>query len=273
LLDEFVTHTPPVVVYIDELAILVNRLLKGSDYIITPDRVSAVDRFMSWLRQATIRHTRQIRFVIASSIGLAPVLAQAKLSATLNTFTPLRLPPWDRETAHGALVALANHARVNWADGAPDAVLDRLGVQVPHHLQVFWRALREDARQRNVFYVTPEDVERVYRRDILGEQAHLELAHYEERLFTTLGGHLARLAIDLLSEAAIVGALPFASARALARQFDPQQLREVMDVLVHDGYLQSEQDCFVFSNGLLRDWWHAHHHLTHRPLSERGIDG
>jgi uncharacterized protein len=38
LLDEFVANTPPVVVYLDELAILVNRLLKGHDYTITPSR-------------------------------------------------------------------------------------------------------------------------------------------------------------------------------------------------------------------------------------------
>ncbi len=164
LLDEFVTNVPPVVVYIDELAMLVNRLLKGSDYVITPDRIAAVDRFMSWLRQATIRYTRRIRFVIANSIGLAPVLAQAKLSATLNTFTPF---------------------------------------------------------------------------------------------------------VDLLSEAAIAGVLPFASARALGREFDPQQLREVMDVLIHDGYLHTDEDAYVFSNKLLRDWWHSHHHLTHRPLATR----
>jgi uncharacterized protein len=273
LLDEFVANTPPVVIYFDELAILVNRLLKGHDYAITPERIAAVDQLMSWLRQASIRHTRKIRFVIASSIGLAPVLAQAKLTATLNTFTPFHLAAWDRETARGALVALANHAQVTWADGAPDAVLDRLGIHVPHHVQVFWRSLREDVRRRNVFYVTTDDVERVYQSDLLGAHGHLELAHYEERLSTTLGSHLAALAVDLLSETAITGALSITSARALAASGDAQQLRDVIGVLVHDGYLQLEGDAYVFSNKLLRDWWHNRHRLTHRPLAERGTNG
>jgi hypothetical protein len=276
LLDEFVANTPPVVVYFDELAILVNRLLKGHDYAITPERIAAVDQLMSWLRKASISHARKIRFVIASSIGLAPILAQAKLTATLNTFTPFHLPPWDRETARGALVALASHAHVTWADGAPDAVLDRLGIHVPHHVQVFWRSLREDARQRNVFYVTAEDVERIYQTDLLGAHGHLELAHYEERLSTTLGSHLAQLAVDLLSEAALTGALRMTTARAFAQDCDPQQLRDVMNVLVHDGYLQLEQDAYVFANKLLRDWWRTRHRFTHRPLRpfvERGNNG
>jgi hypothetical protein len=272
LLEEFAASAPPVVIYFDELAILVNRLLKGHDYLITPERIAAVDQLMSWLRKASIRHARQIRFVIASSIGLAPVLAQAKLTATLNTFTSFHLPPWDRETARGALVALANHAHVSWAEGAPDAVLDRLGIHVPHHVQVFWRLLREDARQRNVFYVSAEDVQRIYQTDLLGAHGHLELAHYEERLSTTLGSQLATLAVDLLSETAITGALPIASARALAASGDAQQLRDVIGVLVHDGYLQLEHDAYVFSNKLLRDWWHTRHRLTHLPLAERGTN-
>ncbi|WP_219907917.1 hypothetical protein [Enhygromyxa salina] len=273
LLDEFVANTPPVVVYFDELAILVNRLLKGHDYRVTPARVAAVDQLMSWLRAASIRHTRQIRFVIASSIGLAPVLSQAKLSATLNTFTRFHLPPWDRETASGALSALANHARIGWAEGASDAVLDRLGIHVPHHVQVFWRSLREDARQRKVFYVTRADVERVYQTHLLGSHGHLELAHYEERLSTSLGSELAELAVDLLSETAIVGALSIPSARALASESEPQALRDVIHVLIHDGYLQLERDDYVFANKLLQDWWRARHRLTHRPLAQRGTHG
>jgi hypothetical protein len=270
LLDEFVANQPPVVVYLDELGVLVNRLLKERDHVITPARVAVVDQLMSWLRQATIRYTRKIRFVIASSIGLTPILAQAKLTATLNTFTAFQLPPWDRHTARGALQALANHARLTWDENGPDAVLDRLGMYVPHHVQVFWRSLREDARHRNVFHVTVDDVERVYRTRVLGTHGHLELAHYQERLASMLGERLTPLAVDLLSEAALAGVLPMASARRLAEAFETHELRDVVQLLVHDGYLHQEHDEYVFSSPLLRDWWQIRHRLTHLPLSERG---
>jgi hypothetical protein len=274
LLDEFVAHDPPVVVYIDELAILVNRLLKGHDYTITPARVAVVDQLMSWLRRATIRHARKIRFVIASSIGLAPVLRQAKLSATLNTFTPFTVHPWDRPTAHGALGALANHVAMTWEDGAREAVIERLGACIPHHVQVFWRSVHEDARARHASRVTVDDVERVYRLDMLGSHEHIELGHYEERLTLMLGEHLMRLAIDLLSEAAISDGLTFASAREFSHDFEPQQLREVIDVLTHDGYLQLERDTYVFQSKFLRDWWSRRHGVTHqsptRPPTRRG---
>lgn len=270
LLEEFVGNTPPVVVYIDELAILVNRLLKGSDYVITPERIAAVDQLMSWLRYSTIRHARKICFVIASSIGLAPVLAQARLSATINTFTPFQLAPWDHETALGALHALANAAHVKWGAGGPEAVVERLGVCVPHHVQVFWGHLHLDARRHNVFRVNADAVERVFRADMLGSPGHAELSHYEERLGLMLGERLLPLAIDLLSEAAIAGPLTIPGARQLAVDFKPQQLREIMDVLLHDGYLHFEQDVYTFPSAFLREWWKSRHRTTHRTLAERG---
>ena len=53
----------PVVIFFDEIAILVNRMLKGSDYKITPERIREVDGFMSWLRDNSIRHKGNLRIV------------------------------------------------------------------------------------------------------------------------------------------------------------------------------------------------------------------
>ena len=70
----------PVVVFFDEVPILVNRLLKGDDYQITPERRQQTDAFMSWLRDNSIRHKGKVRMVVTGSIGLEPVLRQAQLN-------------------------------------------------------------------------------------------------------------------------------------------------------------------------------------------------
>ena len=58
---------------------MVNRLLKGDDYRITPERRAEADRFMSWLRAASIRHQGKVRIVVSGSIGFEPILRQAQL--------------------------------------------------------------------------------------------------------------------------------------------------------------------------------------------------
>jgi len=97
----------PVVLAIDELPILVNRLLKGDDYCITPERRQAVDEFLSWLRKNGQEHQRRICLILSGSVGLEPILQQAGLSAHANIFSPFDLKPWDEETASACLAALA----------------------------------------------------------------------------------------------------------------------------------------------------------------------
>ena len=84
----------PVVLAIDELPILVNRLLKGSDHRITPERRQAVDEFLSWLRKNAQTHQGRICMILSGSVSLEPILRQAGLSAHANIYSPFDLKPW-----------------------------------------------------------------------------------------------------------------------------------------------------------------------------------
>ena len=79
-----------VVLAIDELPILVNRLLKGYDYRITPERRQAADEFLSWLRMIGQTHRGRISLILSGSVRLEPILQQAGLSAHANIFFPVR---------------------------------------------------------------------------------------------------------------------------------------------------------------------------------------
>ena len=84
----------PVVLAIDELPIMVNRLLKGHEYNITPERLAVTDSFMAWLRKCCQTHQDRVCLIISGSVGLEPVLSQARLSAHANVYTTLDLGPW-----------------------------------------------------------------------------------------------------------------------------------------------------------------------------------
>jgi hypothetical protein len=115
LFEILANQEKPVVILFDEVAILINRLLRGADYEITDARREEVDIFLSWLRANTIRHQGKVRLVITGSIGLEPLVRQAGLSATLNTFTPFHLGPWSRDAAAGCLGALSNNYGLGFA--------------------------------------------------------------------------------------------------------------------------------------------------------------
>jgi hypothetical protein len=113
---------------------------------------------------------------------------------------------------------------------------------------------------------------------MLSTRGHAELADLEERLHRVLGQELAVLAFELLTEAAVQGALNDDAAATLAdwnqalfRPLEPRQaLQTVMDVLRHDGYLKADgSQGYKFVSNLVRDWWKRRFRLGYTPANER----
>ena len=268
----------PLVLAIDELPILVNRLLKGQDYRMTPERKQTVDGLMTWLRKNGQTYRGRIRMILSGSVGLEPILRQAGLSAHANIFSSFDLKPWDEETAAQCLAALAKTYRLDLSDAVRHDMCRRLRCQVPHHVQQFFDGLHEYLRRAGRQNATPQDVEHVYTDEMLGARGQTDLDHYENRLKMVLGTELYRLALDLLTEAVMDdGRLRSAAIEQYAAHFpglaeaDPDPVTNVLYVLEHDGYLARQGDDYRFVSGLLEDWWRARHGRHFVPIAQRQV--
>ncbi len=275
LLAVLAASEKPVVIFMDEVPILVNRILKGADFTMTPERIAAADQFMSWLRKNSIEHRGKIRFVVTGSIGFEPILRQARLSATINHFEAFGLDPWDAKTAIGCLKALANRYGVKFQEGACERVAEQLGSCIPHHVQMFFSHLYKDCRKRDSMVCSTKDVGKVYEKHMLSARGHAELSTYEERLKMGLGEELLPFVLELLTEAAVAGRLSsqaldfYRKDHGLKGPEGRAKAREVLDILTHDGYLQLKPKGYVFISHLLRDWWKGRFEFGFTVAAER----
>ena len=248
-----------VVLALDELPILVNRLLKDDGDRITAKGKRAADEFLSWLRKNGQEY-RQISMILSGSVSLEPILQQAGLSAHANIFPAFHLRPWDEKTAVACLDALAKTYDLDLPTAVCKEMCRRLRCHIPHHVQRFFDAVHEHLRHADRRTASVDDIAYVYDNEMLGVQGQMDMAHYEERLRMVLGDRAYRVALELLKEAAVAhGRL---SSDAIARQRDLQaadessvQIDDVLHVLEHDGYLAREGDGYHFVSGLLEDWW------------------
>ena len=62
------------VLAIDELAMLVTKMLKGNDFEVTPERLGATNHFLSWLRKNGQAHADKIPMIVSGSVGLQPIV-------------------------------------------------------------------------------------------------------------------------------------------------------------------------------------------------------
>ena len=252
----------PVVLAIDELPILVNRLLKGDDYRITPERRRSADEFLSWLRKNGQMHRGRICMIISGSVSLEPILEQAGLSAHANIFHPYDLEPWDEETAMACLSALGESYGLDLPRNVREDMCRRLRRQIPHHVQRFFDVLHEDLRRAGRRAVSLEDVDRVYVHKMLGVRGQSDLQHYEGRLRMVLGDEGYLVALEMLTEAAVDGGRlrgdaigRHREALATGAEGGLPPVEHVLRVLEHDGYLERQGDGYRFASGLLEDWW------------------
>ena len=290
----------PVVLAIDELPILVNRMLKDDHYRITPEGKRDADEFLSWLRRNGQEHRGGICLIVSGSVSLEPILRQAGLSAHANIFSPLALQPWDEQTALNCLDALAQGCGLDLPLVARRAMCRRLRCLVPHHVQRFFESLDEDLRMAGKRNATEDDVARVYTDEMLGVRGQADLDHYESRLKLVLGPEGYRDALDLLTQAAVrdgvleraaidrfrdyfrareaAAAVPIddirvrPSGRGPATGWETAEavpIDDILRVLEHDGYLEARDDGYRFVSGLLEDWWHARHGQHFIPVEQR----
>ena len=260
--EALATNERPVVLAIDELPILISRLLKGNEYRITPERRAATDSFMGWLRKNCQTHQDRVCLIISGSVGLEPVLSQANLSAHANVYMPFDLKPWTHDIAVECLAALARGHGVSLPAEVRDEMCRRLRCCVPHHVQRFFRHLYEHLVRDDRKEATLTDVAQVYQDDLLGARGQTDLLHYEERLQTVLGDRGCAVAHSLLTAAAVNdGLLEYRVVESRRELEDPgsedNPVDSVLHVLEHDGYLEGWPGGYSFVSGLLEDWWRA----------------
>ena len=271
-------NEPPVVLALDELPILVNRMLKDQGYRTTPTGKQDVDEFLSWLRKIGQDHRQRICLILSGSIGLEPILRQAGLSAHANIFSPLDLKPWNEKTALDCLAALAETCGLDLPLAAREEMCRRLRCLVPHHVQRFFDSLDESLRLDGQRRASLDDVERVYTGEMLSTRGQADLDHYESRLKLVLGPDSYRAALALLTEAAVNGGVLQPAVMDLYREQlrvwavsdHPVPIDDVLRVLEHDGYLEPwGDDEYRFVSGLLQDWWLARHGRHFVPVARR----
>ena len=268
----------PVVLAVDELPILVNRMLKGDNERVTPDGVRAVDELLSWLRKTGQFHKGRISMILSGSVGLEPLLEQAGISAHANIFSTYDLKPWSEDTAVACLAQLAETYEIDLPAEVRQDMCRRLRCCIPHHVQMYFDKTTDHLRRTDKRTASLEDVDLVYLQEMLSVRGQVDLQHYESRLRMILGSTGYVIAQDILTTTAISGALnPETIDRYIAHYSVHDEgngtgvpsVASVLHLLEHDGYLERCSDGYRFASGLLEDWWQSRYGQNFTPVYEK----
>ncbi len=267
LLRNCAEHDKPVLLAVDELPIFLKRMLRHDN------GEQRVDEFLSWLRGSLqdLGNDSPV-LIVSGSIGLDHLVRQLGIPDRINHLYPFRLGPWSRDTSVACFTRLAENYELSVENGVANAVYEKLGSGIPHHVQSFFARIRDFATMQGKNHVTVDDVNEVYQSRLLGAWGQSDLVYYETRLKEGLGGddNYYSIAMEILAEAAIQEVFTPSARHCLEEMYSslvedmPACIADVLEILEHDGYLETSEAGYRFSSNLLRDWWSVRfrHHIA-----------
>ena len=212
--------------------------------------------------------------ILAGSIGLEPLLDQAKLSAHINIFEPLSLKPWDDDVAISCLEKLAGSYQIDIPSEVSKKMIKNLRCCIPHHVQMYFDKMQYHLHHEGRNVASMEDAESVYKHEMLGVRGQASLQHYENRLHVSLGDIGNEIALELLATTAYINHLTTEDVVLYRKHFQERfsgdgigapSVDDVLHLLVHDGYLTRQGEDYYFVSAFLEDWWRNRYTHNFKP--------
>ena len=215
------------------------------------------ERFLLWLKR--LREQHQPRWFFAGSIGLDSVARKLKLSGTIHDLQPIELGEFSPEKARAYLMSRGQ--LYQWALTAEtiDAILGAVEWPIPFHLNLVFEELRVVVNEGHG-PPSPALVEIALQRLMAHGRTHFD--HWDERLAKMLDGRLQQyceIVLGLACREASGVAIASIDLR-LSRELNDDQeraemLRQLLDLLMSDGYLVRQEGIVRFRSALLRRYW------------------
>lgn len=249
-----------VIFFLDELPMMIDRMARSKAH-----REEA-KTLLRWLRTMRLSPTvKNVRFLIAGSIGIAHVLNDLGEISAINDFEQVRLEPFSKKVAVEFLDKISESHNISLSQPCKRKMLELIGTPVPYFIQIIFSEVAKTFAQDGE-PITPKKIERIYHEKVLGVDCKTYFDHYYGRLRDYYLPHEEKAAKRILRELASVGSM----TRDACYQFYKnevgdragiEEFNRLMDDLENDFYIRfdSKTRCYEFAGKLLRDWWLRHY--------------
>ncbi len=249
-----------IVFILDEFPVMIDRMARK------PERREEAITLLNWLRALRLDpKIRNVRFLIAGSIGIGQVLNELGQIASINDFEQVRLEPFSPKVASDFLDALAKGAKLQLSPACKKKILAVVGTPVPYFIQIVFS---EVAKAHSLHHepITPKLIERIYHQKVLGVDCKTYFEHYYGRLRDYYNPHEELAVKRILRELALVGEMTRDACYQFYREkigasADLEDFNRLMADLENDFYVRYDEQKrrYEFACKVLRDWWLRHY--------------
>lgn len=251
-------HT--IVFVLDELPMMIDRMARSEAH-----REEA-KTMLRWLRALRVSpNAKNVRFLVAGSIGIDRVLNELGEIAAINDFEQLWMEPFSPKVATTFLDNLASTHNMPLSQPSKRKMLSVIGTLIPYFIRIIFSEVY-NAYKLNGEQITPKKVEQIYHDKVLGVNCKTYFEHYYSRLRDYYQPYEERAVKRILRQLAIDALLTRDSSyqfykSAVGDRANIEEFNRLMTDLENDFYISfdSRTGRYEFASKLLRDWWLRHY--------------
>lgn len=256
-----------ILLILDEFPEMIKLMIKRDK----KNKTNEADVFLRWFRaiRQSMLEEANLRFVVGGSLCLVNLLREINSVSQINEMTKIKVGPFSDENATKFIKALLGGAGKEIEDDISEAIIKQIGSPIPFFIQIMVVALLRESRnlKRDI---TPEFVEEVYEKYLLGVDYKSEFDHYHLRLseyYVDIGGQkdIVAVAKAILTELSMQNSIPKVKLYDLylhntEQSADVDGFGCLMALLEDEFYLEydPETEEYCFLSKLLKDWWYRH---------------
>ena len=242
-----------VVLFVDEFPLMLHNMNVRKK--LDPAEIHS---FLYWLR--SMRIETNTKMVCGGSIGIDYILKGLEATASINDLERILVGPFERTRVAEFVALLFKSEGIEIGDESIGKILEILEEPIPYFVQIMVSSLLNEIRSSNTS-ISPEIVEQVYKKRVLGVECRSYFEHYFQRLSIYYSPEESNIAKKLLKEIALRRKMSrselFKAYSVLAGSNDIERFNFLVSDLENDFYLKLDEETgnYTFATKVLQDLW------------------
>ena len=206
-----------------------------------------------------------MQFILTGSSGLANVVSQLGENDLINDLEEISVAPYTEQEASVSIQRLVLGYQIHYSsdfqinDNTLAYILEKINWRLPYYLQIMIKSLFE-AFENTQIIAEPATVDKVLAAMLTAQSEYYGYFQYwYQRLQDNLDNASYQAAIEMLNQLACDKVSSLAQLKSLPFATKPKlPVKQILNILEHDGYISQHQQQYGFNSFLLKQWWVEH---------------
>lgn len=237
------------------IILLIDEYSQTIENIIKDQGKTSAAQFLHQCRELRVSQGKKnnVHFVYAGSIGLENLVSSIGETRSINDLGHFDVPPLDQTETKAFIHKIMDGEKYQFSSENQDYFIQKMRWLLPFYIQIAMAEIEQLLLTKNQHNINKEIIDQAF-ENVLESRNYFD--HWFVRLRSIFQGQQFNIAKAILNHCAEKGMISIFEIQDIAKKFNLEEFRDILNILVHDGYIVKQDKAYRFNSPLLEQWWY-----------------